>query len=184
MLLISLLISLMTLVPLRGFAALPTPISHSYDVDVSDDGMFIHTHLNGVSVVGLGARHPLRLASAAPVVSIDWNVGNSDRSALRLSGKRKRGTIALESNSRLCNIVCADESVFGVRAGVRGRLIQVNARLSEQASMIQNRERADDDAFIAVIQRFAQHPAAFSAKKSANGPPAQARISVISPVSA
>ena len=67
---------------------------------------------------------------------MDFEVKNKDRSELKVSGKRKckteneiEGSEVVEAKTIICEVDIGEERKIKVRAGVKGRLIEVNDRL-------------------------------------------------------
>lgn len=83
-------------------------------------------HSNRLILVGLAKSH---IAFSKGVVSIDYNIGSSDRSLNHVTGKRKKGGMNLQPTTALALIKCKDGSEYKVVSCVTGRLIEVNARL-------------------------------------------------------
>lgn len=82
------------------------------------------------------------------VQAVDFNVGKSDRSAIKVSGKRKKNAQLLESNSALCKVHTAD-AFYIVRCCVRGSLLEVNDRLTKDFGLLNT--SADREGYIAII---------------------------------
>lgn len=83
-------------------------------------------HSNRLILVGLAKSH---VAFSKGIESIDYNIGNSDRSLNHVSGKRKRGGMNLQPTTTLANIKCKDGSEYKVVSCITGKLIEVNSRL-------------------------------------------------------
>ncbi|XP_013617316.1 PREDICTED: LOW QUALITY PROTEIN: FAM206 family protein CG9288-like, partial [Brassica oleracea var. oleracea] len=84
------------------------------------------------------------------IIKIDFNVGKSDRSVLRVSGKRVKRMLAMrsESNTALCKVSTAIDSYI-VRCCVKGSLLEVNERLIKQPQLLNS--SADREGYIAII---------------------------------
>ncbi|KAL8144179.1 hypothetical protein V2J09_017211 [Rumex salicifolius] len=106
---------------------------------------YIYRHANGLCVIGLAPAH---VALQAGVSSVDFNVGKSDRSEFKVTGKRKKNAQHFESNTALCKVSCGDDS-YVVRCCVKGSLLEVNNRLIKNPELL-NRS-ADRDGYIAII---------------------------------
>ncbi|KZV20121.1 protein Simiate [Dorcoceras hygrometricum] len=50
---------------------------------------FVHRHANGLCVIGLASTH-VAFKDEGGIVSVDFNVGKSDRSEIKVTGKRKK----------------------------------------------------------------------------------------------
>ncbi|KAF3445309.1 hypothetical protein FNV43_RR10484 [Rhamnella rubrinervis] len=95
---------------------------------------FVYRHANGLCVVGLAPTH-VAFKEKGGITSVDFNVGKSNRSKIRVSGKRKKNAQFLESNSALCK-VCTNDASYIVRCCVKGSLLEVNDRLIKQPELL------------------------------------------------
>ncbi|KAL1542877.1 protein Abitram [Salvia divinorum] len=95
---------------------------------------YVHRHANGLCVIGL-APHHVALKEKGGIVSVDFNVGKSDRSGIKVTGKRKKNAQHFESNTALCK-VCTAECSYIVRCCVKGSLLEVNERLIKQPELL------------------------------------------------
>ncbi|XP_078445787.1 single hybrid motif superfamily protein isoform X2 [Wolffia australiana] len=107
-----------------------------FSVDFMKPGhdYFIHRHANGLCVVGLASSH-VSLADDGGVTAVDFNVGKSDRSGMKVTGKRKRNALHLEPNSALCKVNTSADSYI-VRCCVKGSLLEVNEGLVEHPELL------------------------------------------------
>lgn len=115
------------------------------DDAVDDDQM--HTvlfHSNRICLIGLDKSH---VAVGKGITSINFDIGNSDRSKNHVSGKGKRGAMNLQPLSALAILTCADGSEYKVLSTVYGKLIEVNERLKDNLKLI----GVDGDGYIAVV---------------------------------
>ncbi|CAA7042564.1 unnamed protein product [Microthlaspi erraticum] len=108
---------------------------------------YIYRHANGLCVIGLAPTH-LAFKDEGGITNIDFNVGKSDRSVLKVSGKRKKNAMRSESNTALCKVSTAKESYI-VRCCVKGSLLEVNERLIKQPQLLNS--SADREGYIAII---------------------------------
>ncbi|CAN6935927.1 unnamed protein product [Brassica oleracea] len=95
---------------------------------------YIYRHANGLCVVGLAPTH-IAFKDQGGITNIDFNVGKSDRSVLKVSGKRKKNAMRSESNTALCKVSTAIDSYI-VRCCVKGSLLEVNERLIKQPQLL------------------------------------------------
>lgn len=107
---------------------------------------YIHKHSNGLCLVGLASGHPA-LSPEKKIVQVNWKVGNSDRSLIEVSGRKKKGALWLDAHSLLCELTCDDGSVYTVQTGVHGKLIEVNPRLPA----ILTPSTAEGDGWLAIL---------------------------------
>ncbi|XP_043708728.1 protein Abitram isoform X2 [Telopea speciosissima] len=94
---------------------------------------YIYRHANGLCVIGLAPTHVALKEKG--VTAIDFNVGKSDRSEIRVSGKRKKNAQHFEANTALCK-VCTGDAYYIVRCCVKGSLLEVNDRLIDQPGLL------------------------------------------------
>ncbi|KAM1256833.1 hypothetical protein EV1_030639 [Malus domestica] len=108
---------------------------------------YIYRHANGLCVIGLAPTH-VALKEEGGITAVDFNVGKSDRSGIKVTGKRKKNAQHLESNSALCK-VCTNDATYIVRCCVKGSLLEVNDRLIKQPDLLNS--AADREGYIAII---------------------------------
>ncbi|KAL8524176.1 hypothetical protein ACS0TY_013951 [Phlomoides rotata] len=72
-------------------SAIETNFTTYFAPDLMKPGhdQYVHRHANGLCVVGL-APHHLAFKDKGGIVSVDFNVGKSDRSGIKVTGKRKK----------------------------------------------------------------------------------------------
>ncbi|KAH9625470.1 hypothetical protein KSS87_008133 [Heliosperma pusillum] len=102
---------------------------------------------NRLCVIGLAPSH-VALQPPGGVTSVDFNVGKSDRSEFKVTGKRKRNAQHFQPNSILCNVSSGDTS-YVVRCCVKGSLLEVNNRLMNNSGLLNT--SADRDGYIAIV---------------------------------
>ncbi|ESQ27535.1 hypothetical protein EUTSA_v10019087mg [Eutrema salsugineum] len=117
------------------------------DFTKSGHDQYIYRHANGLCVIGLAPTH-IAFKDEGGITNIDFNVGKSDRSVLKVSGKRKKNAMRSESNTALCKVSTANDSYI-VRCCVKGSLLEVNERLIKQPQLLNS--SADREGYIAII---------------------------------
>ncbi|XP_078178469.1 single hybrid motif superfamily protein [Carex rostrata] len=129
--------------------AVETNFSSYFVADFMKPGhdQYIYRHANGLCVIGLARAH-LALTETGGVTVVDFNVGKSDRSELKVTGKRKRNALQFESNSALCKVSTNGNSYI-VRCCVKGSLLEVNDRLIKQPDLLNS--SADREGYVAII---------------------------------
>ncbi|XP_028784563.1 protein Abitram isoform X2 [Neltuma alba] len=95
---------------------------------------YIYRHANGLCVIGLAPSH-IAFKDAGGITAVDFNVGKSDRSEFKVTGKRKKNAQHFESNTALCKISTSNDS-FIVRCCVKGSLLEVNQQLIKQPDLL------------------------------------------------
>ncbi|CAN0906157.1 Protein Abitram [Linum grandiflorum] len=108
---------------------------------------YVYRHANGLCVIGLAASH-VALKDEGGITAVDFNVGKSDRSGMKVSGKRKKNAQHFESNTALCK-VCTKEDSYIVRCCVKGSLLEVNDRLIKHPSLLTS--SADREGYVAIV---------------------------------
>ncbi|KAF5181627.1 Simiate [Thalictrum thalictroides] len=109
---------------------------------------YVHRHPNGLCVIGLAPAHIALRDKNEPVTSVDFNVGKSDRSEIKVTGKHKRNARIFEPNSALCKVFVKETS-YVVRCCVKGSLLEVNDRLIKQPELLNS--SADREGYIAIV---------------------------------
>ncbi|XP_042507668.1 protein Abitram isoform X2 [Macadamia integrifolia] len=94
---------------------------------------YIYRHANGLCVIGLAPTHVALKEKG--VTAVDFNVGKSNRSEIKVTGKRKKNAQHFEANTALCK-VCTSDASYIVRCCVKGSLLEVNDRLIDQPGLL------------------------------------------------
>ncbi|XP_065880407.1 uncharacterized protein [Euphorbia lathyris] len=108
---------------------------------------YVYRHANGLCVIGLASTH-IAFKDEGGITAVDFNVGKSDRSGFKVTGKRKKNAQHFEPNTALCK-VCTNTDSYVVRCCVKGSLLEVNDRLIKQPGLLN--ASADREGFIAII---------------------------------
>ncbi|XP_057752232.1 uncharacterized protein LOC130970238 [Arachis stenosperma] len=108
---------------------------------------YVYRHANGLCVIGLAPSH-VSFKDEGGITAIDFNVGKSDRSGVKVTGKRKKNAQHFESNTALCKVSTKDDSYI-VRCCVKGSLLEVNQELIKQPELLN--ASADREGYIAII---------------------------------
>ncbi|KAE8057289.1 hypothetical protein FH972_013993 [Carpinus fangiana] len=108
---------------------------------------YVYRHANGLCVIGLAPAH-IAFKDQGGITAVDFNVGKSDRSVIKVTGKRKKNAQHFEPNTALCK-VCTNDASYIVRCCVKGSLLEVNDRLIEQPGLLNS--LADREGYIAII---------------------------------
>ncbi|KAF4356932.1 uncharacterized protein LOC115709696 [Cannabis sativa] len=113
---------------------------------------YVYRHANGLCVIGLASTHlafkDQEGGGGGGITAVDFNVGKSNRSEMKVTGKRKRNAQILEPNSALCK-VCTNEGSYIVRCCVKGSLLEVNDRLIKQPQLLNS--SAEREGYIAIM---------------------------------
>ncbi|MED6106376.1 hypothetical protein PIB30_004149 [Stylosanthes scabra] len=108
---------------------------------------YVYRHANGLCVIGLAPSH-VAFNDEGGITAIDFNVGKSDRSGVKVTGKRKKNAQHFESNTALCKVSTKNDSYI-VRCCVKGSLLEVNQQLIKQPELLN--ASADREGYIAII---------------------------------
>ncbi|TYK31468.1 protein Simiate [Cucumis melo var. makuwa] len=122
--------------PLVPPSAVETNFVSYFAPDFIKEGhdQYVYRHANGLCVIGLAATH-IAFKDGGGVTAVDFNVGKSDRSSFKVTGKRKKNAQFFEPNSALCKVYTKDASYI-VRCSVKGSLLEVNDRLIKQPELL------------------------------------------------
>ncbi|CAH9097013.1 unnamed protein product [Cuscuta epithymum] len=108
---------------------------------------YVRRHANGLCVIGIASTH-VAFKDEGGITAVDFNVGKSDRSGIKVTGKRKKNAQHFESNSALCKVSTKDNS-YVVRCCVKGSLLEVNERLIEHPELLIS--SAEREGYIGII---------------------------------
>lgn len=120
-----------------------------------DNDTCILLHSNRICLVTLAKSHAICKKGVA-IRRVNFKVGNKlDRSDNKVVGKGKRGGQYVDENSILCIVELADDSVYKIMAGMKGKLIEVNENLINDPELLVT--KTETNGYIAVIlQKLAE----------------------------
>ncbi|KAJ1859577.1 hypothetical protein GGH12_001032 [Coemansia sp. RSA 1822] len=128
--------------------------AESTDAETKDEAIprewqYVRMSPNKLCVIGLAGSHPLldpeqRKHIEVTKVEFADNVKNSV-----IKGKRKKQSLRLMPNTKLCTIHTADGKEYAVRAAVKGVLMEWNGRLESDPSLV---TRCPEQGFVAIIK--------------------------------
>ncbi|XP_022142526.1 protein Simiate [Momordica charantia] len=135
--------------PLSPPSAVDTNFVSYFVPDFMKQGhdQYVYRHANGLCVIGLASTH-IAFKDSGGITAVDFNVGKSDRSSFKVTGKRKKNAQFFEPNSALCKVVTKDASYI-VRCSVKGSLLEVNDRLMKQPELLNT--VAHREGYIAIV---------------------------------
>jgi hypothetical protein len=85
------------------------------------------------------------------LAQVDFRINErTDRRLNQVTGKGKKGAQLLEENARLCTLVDDSCEKTVVRAGIRGKLMEVNERLEAEPNMVTSHPEAEGYIAIAM----------------------------------
>jgi hypothetical protein len=118
-----------------------------------DGGIYsLLSHSNKIIILTLAPSHPI-LSKNYKVIFVNYQVTPKlNRLDNKVSGKGKHGGQFLSESSIICEIKCEDETsgatmMYKVRAGIVGKLLEVNEGLVQNPSLLKNPNRG----FLAVV---------------------------------
>ncbi|KAK0417293.1 hypothetical protein QR680_012926 [Steinernema hermaphroditum] len=133
----------------------PTVVDRTYKrfiLPTSEDICYLR-HPSGVVVVTLSARKVASLPEGVIVTGVNWNTSQKkkgvDRSKVKVVGKSKKGALQLQAETRLCILELSDGSELTLRAGIKGLLIEVNARLEKNPDLV--RTARENRGYICIL---------------------------------
>lgn len=101
--------------------------------NTDDEDHLILFHSNRVCLVGLAPSH---IALQKGITSVNYKIGNVDRSQNVCSGKGKKGAMNLQPTSALAILSCRDGSEYKVLSCVTAKLIEVNGHIAERPELL------------------------------------------------
>ena len=102
-------------------------------------------HTNKLCLIGLAKSH---IAISKGIESINYKIGNSDRSLNVVKGKHKKGGMNLQPDTALAIVKCKDGSEYKIFSCLTSRLLETNERLEKNPEKV----AIEGDGYIAVVQ--------------------------------
>ncbi|XP_030370654.1 protein Abitram [Scaptodrosophila lebanonensis] len=94
-------------------------------------------HSNRICLICLAPSHP---AFAEGIASVNFDVGNVDRSQNVVKGKAKRGGMVLQADSTLALLTTEKGNVYKIPSCIRGKLVEVHTELIAQPKLLEQAE--------------------------------------------
>ncbi|EDV43696.1 uncharacterized protein Dana_GF18619 [Drosophila ananassae] len=91
-------------------------------------------HSNRICLICLAPGHP---AFTQGISSVNFDVGNVDRSQNVVKGKAKRGGMILQAESTLALLTTENGETYKVPSCIRGKLVEVNTALVVQPKLLE-----------------------------------------------
>lgn len=135
--------------PLRPPRAIESNYVQYFVTDFLKPGhdQYIYRHANGLCVIGLASTH-VAFGDKPQITAVDFNVGKSSRSDMKVSGKRKKNAHFLEAISALCKVV-SNDTYYIVRCCVKGSLLEVNERLIKEPELLNT--SGSSEGYVAIM---------------------------------
>ncbi|KAJ2267477.1 hypothetical protein EV176_005252 [Coemansia sp. RSA 451] len=129
--------------------------AESADAETKDEVIprewqYVRMAPNKLCVIGLASSHPLLdpelRKHIGDVIKVEFadNVKNSV-----IKGKRKKQSLRLMPSTKLCTIHTSDGKEYVVRAAIKGVLMEWNARLETDPTLV---SRCPEQGFVAIIK--------------------------------
>lgn len=107
-------------------------------------------HSNRVCLICLAPEHPVFKNG---IEGISFNIGNMDRSQNQVSGKGKKGGMALQQDSTLALVSGKDGQTYKVPSCIKGKLIEVNPRILKKPELMGD----IGDGYLAIVLPKPEH---------------------------
>lgn len=91
-------------------------------------------HSNRICLICLAPEHP---ALAQGISSVNFDIGNVDRSQNVVKGKGKKGGMILQAESTLALLTTANGGTYKVPSCIRGKLVEVNTAIVEEPKLLE-----------------------------------------------
>lgn len=104
-------------------------------------------HSNRICLICLAPEHP---ALKAGVKSVNFDIGQSNRSENTVKGKGKKGGMILQADSTLALITDFNGEVYKVTACIRSKLIEVHAKLQDNPELLSSKLE-EGAGYIAIV---------------------------------
>ncbi|GAV03223.1 hypothetical protein RvY_13682 [Ramazzottius varieornatus] len=126
--------------------------SRLYAIDASpgsaEDVCYL-CHTNALFILTLAPSHPVcRLLKTIREVKFQVDDG-PDRAKSGGKGYRKKGAQFLSPNDVICNITCDDSTMYVVKSGIKGKLLEVNSRLATWPQLLTTHTASNG--YIAIV---------------------------------
>lgn len=98
--------------------------------------ILIRVHSNKLFLISLASGNDI-IRCGKEITGINFMINNSDRSEVKLGGKRKKGAKVIEPHTILCQVKCEGiPKMFNIRAGVPGRIIEINEHVKKDPNLL------------------------------------------------
>jgi len=91
-------------------------------------------HSNRICLICLASDHP---ALSQGISSVNFDIGNVDRSQNVVKGKGKKGGMILQAESTLALLTTESGETYKVPSCIRGKLVEVNTALVEEPKLLE-----------------------------------------------
>ncbi|KAM7362278.1 protein Abitram [Cochliomyia hominivorax] len=109
-------------------------------------------HSNRICLICLASDHP---ALENGIGSINFDIGQMDRSKNTVKGKGKKGGMILQADSTLALLTSKTGEVYKVPSCVRSKLVEVNTSISENPDLLAN--LPEGEGYFAIVLPKPEH---------------------------
>ncbi|XP_037953740.1 protein Abitram [Teleopsis dalmanni] len=109
-------------------------------------------HSNRVCLICLAPEHP---ALKEGISSINFDIGNINRSKNSVKGKGKKGGMVLQADSTLALLTTVTGKTYKIPSCVRSKLIEVNTNLVNNPSLFSTAKEGED--YLAIVLPKPEH---------------------------
>lgn len=114
------------------------------DQQLNEDHMILF-HSNRICLICLSPKH---IAFKKGIESVNFAIGNIDRTQNKVIGKSKKGAMNLQPSSSIAAITCKDGSEYKIISCITGKLLQVNEKLINEPQLLLSVDGGDG--FVAI----------------------------------
>ncbi|KAL7025098.1 hypothetical protein ACKWTF_013341 [Chironomus riparius] len=101
-------------------------------------------HTNGVCLISIAKSH---IAFKKGIESVNFDIGNCDRSQNQVKGKHKKGAMNLQKNTTVALIKTLDGTEYKLFSCIVGKLLEVNESLNDDIKKLE----VEGHGYIAVV---------------------------------
>lgn len=109
-------------------------------------------HSNRICLICLAPEHP---ALQNGIMSINFDIGQMDRSKNTVKGKGKKGGMILQADSTLALLQSKTGEVYKVPSCVRSKLVEVNTGVAEHPELLAN--LPEGEGYFAIVLPKPEH---------------------------
>lgn len=109
-------------------------------------------HSNRICLICLAPDHP---ALQKGIASINFDIGQTDRSKNTVKGKAKKGGMILQHDSTLALLTAKSGEVYKIPSCVRSKLVEVHAEIAENPQFLETAE--EGAGYFAIVLPKPEH---------------------------
>jgi hypothetical protein len=109
---------------------------------------YVYLHANNLAVIGIAPSHPI-LRTQDKVRCISFKQEKRDLTANQVSGSKKKQAFILRPEVPMCSVTMNDGSVHALSSVIRGKLIEINPKLTQNPNLIL--ESPHDVGYICIL---------------------------------